>query len=81
MAKGWVEVNNLSSGQYSVNKNIDFKTSVLRSDLCNYSDAYIVKGTIHLLAAAANENDRAQKNVAFKSNNPFRSYILKLTVH
>ena len=36
-----VEVNDLSSGQYSVNKNIRFKTSMLRSDLYDYSDAYI----------------------------------------
>ena len=43
----WIEVNDLSSGQYSVNKNIRFKTSMLISDLSDYSDAYIVvKGTI-----------------------------------
>ena len=53
--KKLVKVNDLSSGQYSVNKNISFKTSMLRSDLCDYSDAYIVvKGTTDLLAAAAN---------------------------
>ena len=47
---------------------------MLRSDLCDYSDAYIVvKGVIDLLAAAANENDKAEKNVAFKNNVPFRS--------
>ena len=37
----WVKVNDLSSGQYSVNKNIRFKTSMLRSDLCDCSDTYI----------------------------------------
>ena len=43
----WIEANDLSSGQYSVNKNIRFKTSMLISDLSDYSDAYIVvKGTI-----------------------------------
>ena len=32
---------------YSVNKEIRIKTSVVRSDLCDFSDAYIiVKGTI-----------------------------------
>ena len=37
----------LSSGQNSVNKKIRFKTSLLRSDLCDYSDACIVaKGEI-----------------------------------
>ena len=40
-------MNGLTSGQYSINKNIRFKTSMLRSDLCDYSDAYIiVKGRI-----------------------------------
>ena len=41
VTKNWMEVNDLSSDQYSVNKNM-FKTSMLRSDLCDYSDAYIV---------------------------------------
>ena len=34
-----IEVNDLSSGQFSVNKNIRFETPMLRSDLCEYSDA------------------------------------------
>ena len=79
MTKKWVEVNDLSRGQYSVNKNIRFETSMLRPDLFDYSDAYIVvKGTIDFLAAAANENDKAQKNVAFENNAPFRSCISKI---
>ena len=42
-----IEVNYLSSGQYFINKNIRFKTPMLRSDLCDYSDACIVvKGRI-----------------------------------
>ena len=49
---------------------------MLRSYLCDYNDAYIVvKTTIDLLTAAANENDKAQKNVAFKNNAPFRLCI------
>ena len=38
----WIEINDLSNGQSSASKNIRFKTSMLRSDLCGYSDAYIV---------------------------------------
>ena len=77
--KKQIEVNDLTSGQYSVNKNIRFKTSMLRSDFCDYSDAQIVvKGTIDFLALAANENDKAEKNVAFKNNAPFRSCISKI---
>ena len=30
MTKKWIEVNDLSRGQYSVNKSIRFKTSILR---------------------------------------------------
>ena len=37
-----VEENDLLSDQYSVNENIRFKTSMLRSDLCDYSDAYLL---------------------------------------
>ena len=42
MTKKWLEGNDLLSGQNSVNKNVRFKTSMLRSDLCDYSDTYIV---------------------------------------
>ena len=40
--KKWIEASDLSLSQYSVNKSIRFKTSVLRSDLCDYSDSFII---------------------------------------
>ena len=50
VTKKCVEVSDLSSGQYSVNKNLRVKTSMLRSDLCNYIDAYIVvKGRVNVV--------------------------------
>ena len=70
----WTEVNDLSSGQYSVNKNIRFKTSMLRSNLCDYSDAYIaVKGIITF--EGNNANNREDKKPTFTNNAPFRSCI------
>ena len=43
----WIEVYDKSGGNYDVNKEIIIKTSMLRSELCDFSDAYIVvKGTI-----------------------------------
>ena len=36
VTKKWIEVNDLSSEQYSDNKNIRFKTSMLRSNPCDY---------------------------------------------
>ena len=48
--KKWVEVHDQSGradDRYKPNKQIRFKTSMLRSDICDYCDAYIVvKGTI-----------------------------------
>ena len=50
ITKKWVEVHDQSGSaedRYKPSKQIRFKTSMLRSDLCDYSDAYIVvKGTI-----------------------------------
>ena len=37
----WVEINDGARGTYSLNKKIKFRTSMLRSSLCDYSDAYI----------------------------------------
>ena len=43
----WIEVYDQSEKNCNVNKEIRIKTSMLRSDLCDFSDAYIVvKGTI-----------------------------------
>ena len=48
--KNWVEINEDVRGVYSPNKQIRFKTSMLRSILCDYSDAYIlVRGNITVL--------------------------------
>ena len=47
ITKGWIEVYDQSGGAYNTSKQIRFKTPILRSDLCDYSDAYIVfEGTI-----------------------------------
>ena len=47
--KNWIEINDDSHGMYNTNSQIKFKTSMLRSSLCDYSDADIlVSGTIFL---------------------------------
>ena len=64
--------------QYSTNKNIRFKTAVLRSDLCAFKDGYIdVKGTLDL--GVTGNNAMTQKGFVFKQNAPFRSGISKNT--
>ena len=40
--KSWVDLNDESLGMYNANSQIEFKTSMLRSSLCDYSYAYIL---------------------------------------
>ena len=50
VTKKWIGVCDQSERNYNVNKEITIKTSTLRSDLCDYSDAYIVvKETITIV--------------------------------
>ena len=57
VTKIWTEVYNKSEGNYDVNEEIKIKTSMLRSNLCDFNDAYIVlEGTI-----TVNELDNAKK--------------------
>ena len=45
--RNWAEINDEAKGTYNPNKQIKFKTAMLRSSLCDYSDAYIlVKGNV-----------------------------------
>ena len=56
--KNWVEINNESGGTYHVNRQIKFKTTMLKSSLCDYSDAYILaKGTITITGDTRPEPD------------------------
>ena len=57
ITKKWIELYDQSEEAYDTNKQIRIKTSMLRSDLCEYSDPYIVvKGKI--TAEGANDRDR-----------------------
>ena len=52
--RNWVEMNDESRGAYNFNNQIKFKTTMLKSSLCDYNDAYIlVKGTISIDNTAA----------------------------
>ena len=74
VTKKWSKVNDLLSGQYSVNKNIRFKSSMLRWDLYGYSNAYnAVKRRISVRSATG--SNRINKKLSFKNNVPFRSGI------
>ena len=72
--KNCVQVNYESRGTYNVNSQIKFKTTMLKSSLCDYSDAYIlVKETIivnntAVTPAVANNTN---KKLIFKNCAPF----------
>ena len=77
--KKWIEVYDQSQGNQDINKDIRIKTSMLRSDLCDFNDIYIVvKGNITVnkkkftddhfeepnnTAANANATNNANNNV------------------
>ena len=81
--KNWVEINDESRGTYNVNSQVKFKTTMLKSSLCDYSDAYIlVKGKITITGrgddAEARQADERNKGVAFKNCAPFTNCISEI---
>ena len=92
VTKKLISVYDQSEGNYNVNKEIRIKTSMLRSDLCDYSDAYnVVKGTITVNKKAFTADDfEASNNTApnatatnTANNNAFgeKSWFLKTMLH
>ena len=83
--KNWVEINDESRGKYNVNSQIKFKTTMLKSSLCVYSDAYIlVKGKIAIIgagdSAAARQANERDKGVAFKNCALFTNCISEINM-
>ena len=81
--KNQVEINDESRGGYTTGSDIKFKTTMLKSSLCDYADAYIlVKGTITITGAgndaAARQADERNKGVIFKNCAPFTKCISKI---
>ena len=83
VTKKYVEVSSLSN-TYNENKSIRFKTPMLRSNVCDYSDAYIlVKGTITVTAPEISNNadnirDKRNRPLISKNNAPFVSCITRI---
>ena len=79
--KNWIEVNDESRGTYNLKSQIKFKTSMLRSSLCDYSDAYILVNatiTVPNTAGAAAAAAKNRKNVIIKSCAPFTNCISEI---
>ena len=78
-AKNWLQINDDTRGTYNTNSQTKFKTSMLKSSLCGYSDAHIpVSGTVTvpITGTAAAPNNR--KNIVIKSCSPFTDCIREI---
>ena len=72
----WIEVNDLLSGQYSVNKNITFKNLMLVSDLYDYSDGYIV--VKQRITVEGDSDAKTSKKLIFKDHSRYISCVSKI---
>ena len=83
--KNWVEINDELQASYKDGNQIKFKTSTIRSSLCDCSDAYMfVSGTITIKGegdddAAKRANER-NKGVIFKNGVPLTDFISNINV-
>ena len=83
VTREYVRVNSLSN-TYNENKSIRFKTPMFRSNLCDYSDSYIlVKGKITVTAPGENNigdniKDKKNRPLIFKNNAPLVSCITRI---
>ena len=80
--KKWAEINDDFHGICTVSNSIRFKTQMLKSSVCDFSDAKIlVKGTRTITgrgaATAARQANERDKGVIFKNYAPFTKYISK----
>ena len=81
--KDWVKINDGSKESYSPNSDIRFKTTMLRSNLCDYADAYILgKGTMKITGerddVAARQADERDKGAIFKNCAPFTKCMIRI---
>ena len=70
--RNWIEINDESRGAYNVNSQIKFKTTMLKSSLCDYSDVYILANnykyiTVNNTAAAGAAVNNTIKKLIFKN--------------
>ena len=75
--RNWAEINDDIRGAYSPNKQIRFKTAMLRSSSSDYSDAYILISVNNNAGASAAANNIGKK-VIFKNCSPVTNCISKI---
>ena len=66
-SKKWIEIFDQSNGSYNPNKDIRFKTPQLRSNLCDFNNAYIVVTGKVTATNPGNDNNVYNRKVAMKN--------------
>ena len=75
--RNWIEINDDSRGTYT-GKEVKFKTTMLRSNLCGYADVYILAITGAGDNAVARQSNESDKGVTFKSCAGFTKWISRI---
>ena len=83
--KKWVEINDELQASYKDDNQIKFKTSTIRSSLCDCSDPYtFVSGTITIKGEgdddAVKRADERNKGVIFKNGVPLTDFVSNINV-
>ena len=81
--KNWIEINDQSRGVCNTNSDIRFKTTMLKSSLCDYGHVYILgQGKIAITEvgddATARQTDERNKGVIFKNCAPFTNCKIEI---
>ena len=79
--KNWVEINDGPRGTYNEDNQIKFKSSMLKSSFCDYSNAYIlIKGTLTVANTAikSQPNNAINKKVTFKNCRSFTNCMSRI---
>ena len=79
--ENWVEIDDESRRTCNTNSRIKFKTTMLKSSLCDYSDeSILVKGnmTVNNTAADGAATNNTNKKLIFKSCAPFTNSIIEI---
>ena len=80
--RNWVEINDDSSGA-STNADVELKSTMLKSNLCDYADAYILVKVTRTITGAGDDDavkrlDERNKGVIFKNCAPFTKCISRI---
>ena len=78
ITKKWIEVYDQFGETDNTNKQIRFKALMLRSDLCEFSDAYIVVKGIVTVSSDERDRDEMNRQVILKNDASFISCISKI---